>query len=156
VSAERIDSVADAEKLAKEYKPVHVKNVNPDNHVGPQQVYQVSATGMDGVQVDLTKLVDTEKSLAGLYDQLARHLETAIRLAGPLKDGSSPVTGPMRQAFLERADTEGGVQKVLRDYLSELAKVRVAILQTLASYDAMDSGAAEMLSSQIADPNLEV
>ena len=43
MSAERIDNVAEAEKLAKNYKPVHVKNVNPDNHVGPQQVYQVSA-----------------------------------------------------------------------------------------------------------------
>lgn len=156
MTAERIDNVAEAEKLAKKYKPVHVENVHPDDHVGPRPVHEVSATGMNGVQVDLNKLADTEKSLAGLHDQLVRQLETATRLAGPLKDGSSPVTGPMRRAFLERADTDGGVQKVLRDYLSELARVRVAILQTLATYEAMDSGAADLLNSQIDDLNLEV
>lgn len=156
MTAERIDSVAEAEKLAKKYRPEQVKNVHPDDHVGPRPVHQVAATGMDGVQVDLTKLANTEKSLAGLHDQLVRQLETATRLTGPLKDGSSPVTGPMRQAFLLRADTEGGVQKVLRDYLSELARVRVAILQTLATYEAMDDGAADLLNAQITDLNLEV
>jgi hypothetical protein len=156
VTAERIDNVADAERLAKKYKPVPVKNVNPDDHVGPRQVYQVTATGMNGVQVDLGKLDATEKRLAALHEQLVRHLETATGLTGPLKDGSSPVTGPMRHAFLQRADAEGGVQKVLRDYLSELARVRVAILQTLATYEAMDSDAADLLNAQIDDLNLEI
>src|SRR4051794_38036748 len=99
MARERIDNTAEAKKLARSDHPKHVPYVNPNDHVGARPAYQVSGTGMDGIDVDLPKLAETEATLGRLQDRLMEHLRTADRLSGPLADGSSPVTVPMRKAF---------------------------------------------------------
>ena len=151
MARERIDNAAEAKKLARTDHPKHVPHVSLDDHVGPRPVHQVSGTAINGIDVDLGKLAETEARLGTLQEKLLDHLRTAATLAGPLADGSSPVTGPMRQAFHDLAG-DGGVRRVLGDYATELGRVRVAIRQTLAGYQAVDTDAAALL----ANPELEV
>jgi len=150
VTRERIDNAGEARHLLKEHPLNRPTNVRPDDSVGAAPVHAVGATGMNGVEVDLTMLSQTEKELAGLHDELVGQLADAGRLTTPLSDGSSPVTGPMRTAFLQRADADGGVQATLRDYLLQLLKVRQAILETLRGYAAIDTEAIARLTDQSA------
>jgi hypothetical protein len=77
------------------------------------------------------------------------HLKAAQHLMGPLGDGGGPVTGPMRKAFLARADVDGGVQAALLDYLEEMVAVRVAILNTLSTYEGVDGETTNRLARQM-------
>ena len=56
----------------------------------------------------------------------------------------------MRKAFKSRADMSGGVQTALLDYIEELIAVRVAIVQTLVSYEGVENDAMGRLRRQVA------
>lgn len=150
MARERIDSLSEAKRLAREHRVEQVGHAMPDVRVGDRPVHGVTGTGMDGIDVDLDELRRAEQELAKLHEGLLEHLNEAIDLAGPLGDGTSPVTGPMRRAFRERADLEGGVQAALFDYIGELMSVRAAILATLDAYDAADEDAFALLDQQAA------
>ena len=149
----RIEDIDDVRQLDKDpnFQRVHAKNVNTDAHVGPRPVHSVAGTGMNGVQVDIQGLLDTERELGDLHDDLVEQRNQATVLTGPLPDGQSPVAEHMRRAFFERADLDGGLQRILDEYLYEIFAVRQAILQTLNSYQAMDNYAAERLRQHAAD-----
>lgn len=106
----------------------------------------ITGEGMDGIQVTPEQLIQADKQLAAAQDQLMTHLATAKELAGPIGDGKGPVANTMRSAFLNRADTDGGVQATLRDYLEELTKVRSAINATLSTYVNVDDSVAQDMS----------
>lgn len=151
MAGERIDSLTEAKRLAREHRAHDVGYFMPDVKVGGRPEHGVAGTGMDGIEVDFDELRQAERDLAALHDGLVTHLRDAVELAGPLGDGSSPVTGPMRKAFLDRTDVESGVQAALLDYISELISVRAAIIETLNAYDAADGDALELLNRQVAD-----
>ncbi len=156
MAGERIDSLTEAKRLAREHRVHDVAHFMPDIKVGDRPEHGVTGTGMDGIEVDFEELRQAERDLAALHDGLVTHLRDAVELAGPLGDGSSPVTGPMRKAFKDRADLEGGVQATLLDYIGELISVRAAILETLNAYDATDDDALTLLNQQAADLEGEV
>ncbi|HEU5469715.1 MAG TPA: hypothetical protein VFV67_03610 [Actinophytocola sp.] len=150
MTRDRIDNASEARHLLDQHPRRRPQHVRPDDSVGDRPVHALGATGMNGVEVDLDMLRATEAKLATLHDDLVAQMTDATRLAGPLRDGSSPITGPMRTAFFERADAEAGVQATLRHYLLELLKVRQAIMDTLRSYAAVDSEAVALLGEQTA------
>lgn len=156
MAGERIDSLTEAKRLAREHRSHEVAYFMPDITVGGRPEHGVAGTGMDGIEVDFEELRQAERDLAALHDGLVTHLRDAFELAGPLGDGSSPVTGPMRKAFLDRTDVETGVQAALLDYISELISVRAAIIETLNAYDAADGDALDLLNQQVADLDGEV
>jgi hypothetical protein len=149
MAGERIDNLTEAKRLQREHRQHDVAYFAPDVRMGAGVAHGVSGVGMDGIEVDLGALRQAERDLAGLHDGLVQHLKDAQDLTGPLGDGASPVTGPMRKAFLSRADMEGGVQTALLDYLEEMVAVRVAILNTLATYEGVDDDTANRLSRQM-------
>ncbi len=150
MAGERIDSLSEAKKLRKEHEEADVAYFLPDFKAGPAVQHGVTGVGMDGIDVDLDALRQAERELAALHDDLMQHLRDAGELTGPLGDGGGPVTIPMRKLFKNRADVEGGVQAALVDYLGELVGVRVAIMNTLAGYDAVNSDMAARFTRQMA------
>lgn len=150
MAGERIDNLSEAKRLQREYRPQAEAHFLPDVAAGPRPVHGVAGVGMDGIEADLDQLRQAERDLSQLHDGLVQHLKDATDLAGPLGDGTGPVTGPMRKAFRDRASMENGVQAALLDYLEELIAVRVTILDTLATYDGVDNEAANRLQRQVA------
>jgi hypothetical protein len=149
MGGERIDNLTEAKRLQREHREEDVAYFLPDIAGLPAVDHAVTGVGVDGIEVDLDALRQAERELAGLHDDLVGHLRDAAELAGPLGDGNSPVTGPMRAAFRSRADMEGGVQTALLDYLEELVAVRVAILQTLATYSDVETETVNRLQRQM-------
>ena len=96
---------------------------------------------MDGISADFDQLTVLDGQLMSLRDELAGHQAKAVELTGPLEDGSSPVTGAMRKAFMQRADIEEGVQGTLAQYIEEIDAVRAAIANTLGTYRGVDGDA---------------
>jgi hypothetical protein len=139
MARERVDDFAEAKELSKEHKRVRHEKVGPDIHAGQLQVHGASGTSMDGIAADVDELIALSNTLASLRDDLSGHLAKAAQLAEPLEDGSSPVTGPMRKAFLQRADVDEGVQGTLVQYIEELDAVRQAISDTLVTYTGVDT-----------------
>ena len=78
-------------------------------------------------------------------------MNDAATLAGPLKDGHSPVAKHMQRAFFERADLDGGLQQALREYMRELFSIRGALLATAQTYQSLDSGVVARLNRQMAE-----
>lgn len=150
MAGDRVDSISEARKLYREHRRHRHEGHVTDYEAGPAPRYGVGGTGMDGVDVDLEQLRQAEHDLADLHDGLVDHLRAAQDLSGPLNDGTSPVTTPMRKAFRDRADPEGGVQAALVDYLDQLVAVRSAILDTLATYAGVDGDEADRLNRQLA------
>jgi len=148
MAGERIDNLTEAKRLRKEHREQDVIQFLPDVASFGNLRHGVTGVGMDGIEADFATLRQAERDLAGLHDDLLDQLKDAAELTGPLDDGSSPVTGPMRKAFRDRADLEGGVQTALLDYLEELISVRVAILQTLATYEGVENETVDRLRTQ--------
>jgi len=144
---ERIDDLTDARRLRHEYREQDVAYLLPEIN-GIQARHGVTGVGMDGIEVDLDALRQAERDLAGLHDDLVSHLNEAADLTGPLGDGTSPVTAPMRAAFHTRAGHEGGVQTALQQYMTELIAVRVTILKTLAAYEGVEQETVSRLRRQ--------
>jgi hypothetical protein len=149
MAGERIDSFTDAKRLSGEYREELVAYWVPEVDRLPETQHGVTGVGMDGIEADFETLRAAERELAALHDDLLAHLKDAAELTGPLGDGSSPVTGPMRKAFRDRADLEGGVQTALLDYMEELIAVRFAILQTLATYEGVENETVGQLRQQL-------
>lgn len=149
MAGERIDNLTEAKRLSGEYRDELVAYWVPDVKRLPDVQHGVTGVGMDGIDADFATLRQAERELAGLHDDLMAHLRDAADLTGPLDDGTSPVTGPMRKAFRDRADLEGGVQTALLDYMEELIAVRVAILQTLATYEGVENETVGELNRQL-------
>jgi hypothetical protein len=150
MAGERIDSLTEAKRLREEHRETDVAYFLPDVKAGPAVRHGVTGVGMDGIDVDLDALRQAERDLAALHDDLMQHLRDAADLTGPLGDGGGPVTIPMRKLFKNRADEQEGVQATLVDYLGELVGVRIAILNTLAGYDAVNSDMADRFNRQVA------
>lgn len=149
MARERVDSFTEAKGLYREQRPQSVAYFAPDVRAGAAPVHGATGTNMDGIATDFDALVQAEKELAELYDDLFDQLRAAKGLTGPFGDGASPVTATMRRAFLDRADIEGGVQAALVDYIEELFDVRMAILQTLRTYEGIESDATALLNRQM-------
>ncbi|HET9138697.1 hypothetical protein [Actinophytocola sp.] len=139
------------QRLDRENPRVQRLDVNPDDSVGARPVHDVAGTGMDGFEVDLAELLRTEHDLAGLHDTLVGFMNDATALAGPLKDGSSPVAKHMQRAFFERADLDGGLQQALREYMRELLAIREALLATVRSYQSLDAGVVDRINRQMTE-----
>ncbi|MGB3441289.1 MAG: hypothetical protein WBA97_21265 [Actinophytocola sp.] len=150
MTGDRIDNLTEAKRLRREHGEQEYGYVLQDVASLGNVQHGVTGLGMDGIEADFTTLRQAERDLAGLHDDLVAHLRDAGELTGPLGDGTSPVTGPMRKAFFDRADLEGGVQTALLDYLMELISVRTAILQTLATYEGVETDTADRLRTQAA------
>jgi hypothetical protein len=148
MARERIDNLSEADRLKHEYKQHHQAYFDPNitPFVGGQ--HGVTGQSIDGIEADFAMLRDAERKLADLHDQLMSHYRAAEELTEPLSDGTSPVTGPMRKLFHSRADVEGGVQATLLDYMEELINVRVAILQTLQTYEGVEGETVNQLQRQ--------
>jgi hypothetical protein len=149
MAGDRIDNLTEAKRLQRDNRAELVATFLPDVRALANVQHGVTGTGMDGVEADFTALRQAERDLAELHDDLVTHLKDAAELTGPLGDGTSPVTGPMRKAFRDRADLEGGVQTALLDYLEELISVRLAILQTLATYEGVENDTVSRLQRQL-------
>jgi len=146
---ERIDNLTEAKHLRHEYREQDVAYTVPEiTGVGGGR-HRVDGVGMDGIQADFGALRDAERQLVALHEELLGHMNEATHLTGPLDDGSSPVTGPMRSAFHTRADNEGGVQTTLQQYLTELINVRIGILETLATYEGVEDDTVGKLQRQL-------
>jgi hypothetical protein len=150
MTGERIDNLTEAKRLQREHGETDVAYFLPDVKAGPAVRHGITGTGMDGIDVDTDALRQAEGELAALHDDLMKHLRDAGELTGPLGDGGGPVTVPMRKAFKSRADVDGGVQAALVDYLEELVGVRLAILNTLADYEGVNSDMAARFNRQVA------
>ena len=149
MAGERIDNLTDAKRLSGEYREELVAYWVPEVNQLPATQHGVTGVGMDGIEADFATLREAERELTGLHDELYRLFKDAADLTGPLDDGTSPVTGPMRKAFRDRADLEGGVQTALFDYMEELMKVRLAIVQTLATYEGVENETVGELRRQL-------
>jgi hypothetical protein len=138
---ERVDSFTEARQLSAEHKQGKHHKVGPDIHAGHAQSHGAAGQNMDGIAADFDQLVVLDGQLQSLRDELTGHQAKAVELTGPLADGSSPVTGPMRKAFMQRADIEEGVQGTLAQYVEEIDAVRAAIANTLGTYQGVDGDA---------------
>lgn len=138
---ERVDSFTEAKELAGEHKKGRHHRPGPDIHAGHAQSHGAAGQNMDGIAADFDQLVVLDGRLQTLRDELTGHQAKAVELTGPLADGSSPVTGPMRKAFMQRADIEEGVQGTLAQYVEEIDAVRAAIANTLGTYRGVDGDA---------------
>lgn len=157
MAGKRVDSFTEAKELYRDQdKPRNEAFFGADIKVGGVPQHGAAGTNMDGIATNFDELVRTEQQLADLHDDLVGHLREAAELAGPLDDGSSPVTGPMRKAFKDRADMEGGVQTALLDYMNELVAVRAAIFQTLETYRGIDQESVDRLQQHMAYLDREV
>lgn len=161
MAGKRIDDLSDAKKLARDYDDKDTFHgsagaVVGSFHTGPAPAYGVTGQGMpDGVEADLDELRAAEAELARLQDGLLEHLRMANELTEPLKDGSSPVTKPMRKAFFDRANIDSGVQAALVDYMEELMVVRANILDAVAGYQGVDDDAVAQLNRQATELDRE-
>jgi hypothetical protein len=135
---ERVDSFTEAKELSGEHELVRHGKTGPDIHAGELRVHGASGQGMDGVAADYDELSRLNTRLLELRDTLAKQHAEAAELTEPLADGTSPVTGPMRKAFYQRADVQEGVQGVLRQYLEEVDAAIGAINSTLNTYRGVD------------------
>jgi hypothetical protein len=138
---DRVDSFTEAKQLSAEHKQGRHHKVGPDIHAGHAQSHGAAGQNMDGISADFDQLLVLDGQLQTLRDELAGHQAKAVELAAPLEDGSSPVTAPMRKAFLQRADVEEGVQGSLAQYIEEIDAVRAAIANTLGTYQGVDGEA---------------
>jgi len=150
MAGERIDNMSEAKRLQREHRPQSVAYFMPEISAVPVGQHGVSGVGMDGIEVDFEALRQAERQLTTQTDDLLQQLKEAAGLTGPLADGTSPVTGPMRKLFRSRADMAGGVQTALLEYLEELLAVRGAIRQTLEDYEGVDRDARDRLQQDIA------
>ena len=149
MAGDRIDSLTEAKQLQKEHREEIVATFLPQVAALANIRHGVTGVTMDGIDVDFATLRDAEKELSARYDDLLGHLRDAAELTTPFGDGTSPVTGPMRRAFRDRADMEGGVQNALLEYLEEVLSVRLAILQTLATYEGVETYTVDQLNRQL-------
>jgi hypothetical protein len=138
---ERVDSFTEAKELSAEHKKGRHRKVGPDIHAGQAQGHGAAGQSMDGISADFDQLVVLDGQLQALREELVAHQTKAAELTGPLTDGSSPVTAPMRKAFLQRADVEEGVGGTLAQYIEEVDSVRAAIANTLGTYQGVDGDA---------------
>jgi hypothetical protein len=138
---ERVDSFTEAKTLSGEHKQGRHRKLGPDIHAGQAQGHGAAGQNMDGISADFDQLVVLDGQLKALRDELVGHQNKAAELTGPLTDGSSPVTAPMRKAFLQRADVEEGVAGTLAQYIEELDAVRTAIANTVGTYQGVDGDA---------------
>jgi hypothetical protein len=143
---ERVDSFTEAKALSGEHKKGRHRKIGPDIHAGQAQGHGAAGQNMDGISADFDQLVVLDGQLQALRDELVGHQAKAAELTGPLTDGSSPVTAPMRKAFLQRADVEEGVGGTLAQYIEELDGVRAAIANTLGTYQGVDGDAVSRLN----------
>lgn len=141
MARERVDSFTEAAELSAEHKRVRPRKSGPDIHAGDAPTHGVAGQYMDGISADFQQLVTLQGELQGLLDDLAGQRAAAARLADPIEDGSSPVTGPMRKAFLQRADVNEGVVGALDQYIRELTAVRTAVVNTLNTYQGVEGEA---------------
>ena len=146
MSGERIRNTGDAKELLGKYHVAKAGHSDVTVHAGPKTSYAISGTGMDGFEIDPDAMIEARGKLDELQRQLETHLTTAQDLAAPLPDGTSRVADKMREAYLDRASLEHGVQGILRDYLAELGAVQAAIQATLQMYDDLDSATADGVS----------
>ena len=108
----RVRSEADAERLRHELR--HDGHHGHDRHGGhggrhghAEEFAPLSGAGHAGVAADGSGVVEldpgefaaADAELARRYDEVAGYLRQAMELEGPLADGASPVTAPMRTAF---------------------------------------------------------
>jgi hypothetical protein len=142
MARERVDSYTEAKELSAEHKVVRHRKTGPDIHAGQLPAHGVAGQNMDGISADYAQLSALNSKLREARDQLESYRVQAAELTGPMKDGTSPVTGPMRKAFFQRADVEEGVQGTLQDYIEELDSVTAAIENTLSTYWGVDGEAA--------------
>lgn len=141
MARERVDSFTEAKELSAEHKRVRPRKSGPDIHAGSAVFHGASGQNMDGIAADFQRLTDLYGQLQTLRDRLVTQRAAAAELAGPLADGTSPVTGPMRKAFHQRADVDEGVQGALDQYIAELDAVRTAIVNTLQTYQGVEGDA---------------
>jgi len=141
MARERVDSFTEAKRLSADHDRVRPGKNRRDIHAGDAGVHGATGQNMDGISADFQRLTDLYGQLQGLRDRLVQQRAAAVELAGPLADGTSPVTGPMRKAFHSRADVYEGVQGALDQYIGELDAVRTAIVNTLQTYQGVDSDA---------------
>lgn len=151
MARDRIDSLTEAKQLRDEHRKQSTAHYLPGIAALPNVQHGVTGLGMDGIEADFATLRQAERDLAALHDDIFAHLRDAADLTGPLGDGTSPVTGPMRKAFFDRADVEGGVQTALLDYAEELIGVRIAIVQTLATYEGVENETVDQLCAQLSE-----
>jgi hypothetical protein len=137
----RVDSFTEATKLSHDHKTVRPHRPGPDIHAGHAQTHGATGQNVDGITADFERLTDLYGQLQGLRDRLVQHRAAAADLTAPLEDGTSPVTGPMRKAFHQRADVDAGVQGALDQYIGELDAVRAAIVNTLQTYQGVEGDA---------------
>ena len=97
---------------------------------------------MSSFELDPDEMREARKRLGDHLTLLTQYRNLAHDLAQPLHDGNNPVAKQMRKAYLDRADTEGGVQAVLDDYIAELTDIVTTIDATLSTYDALDGDRA--------------
>jgi hypothetical protein len=139
------------EQDAREARDDHPK-VRPDRNnvrvpVGPTADHGMTGTGMNGFELDPEAMRATLKELGDLRAKLEGFRREAQRLAEPLPDGGGLVAMQMRQAFLDRADLDNGVQAVLEDYILELDSVEDTIRSTLEAYESLDARTATDLQA---------
>ena len=151
MAGKRVDSFTEAKELYGDHKgPRHAGYIVPNIQDNGLAQHGAAGTNMDGIATDFEELRQAERNLADLHDDLIAHLQAANDLSGPLNDGTSPVTGPMRKLFKDRADMEGGVQTALLDYMNELIAVRTAIFATLDTYRGVDEESVQRLQQHMA------
>ncbi|HWM05760.1 MAG TPA: hypothetical protein VNP92_25750 [Actinophytocola sp.] len=141
MARERVDSFTEAKRLSGDHDRVRPGKDRANIHAGDVVAHGATGQNVDGISADFQRLTDLYGQLQGLRDRLVQQRAAAVELSGPLTDGSSPVTGPMRKAFRQRADVDEGVQGALDQYIGELDAVRTAIVNTLQTYRGVEGDA---------------
>ncbi|WP_235884285.1 hypothetical protein [Saccharopolyspora elongata] len=129
MSSHRVSDWADVRALHKQQskeadrsgKPKTADSAHDLSGAGTAEI--VADTGI--IELEPAKIAAADAELAKPHDELAGYLEQAKLLAHPLKDGTSPVAAHLRKAFGIRGSADGGVQTILRQYLDELASLRL-------------------------------
>jgi hypothetical protein len=151
MARERVDSFTEARELSGEHKRVRPHKIGPHIHAGPAAVHGATGQNMDGIAADFQRLTDLDSQLLTLRDRLVEQRKAAAELSAPLADGTSPVTAPMRKAFHQRADVDEGVQGALDQYIRELDAVRTAIVNTLQTYQGVETDAVARFDRVVSD-----
>src|ERR1041384_892000 len=112
-----------------------------------------SERAMDSFQVEVEAMREAYNALVQHRAALEQHRATAADLIDSVPKSTSPrkdrVADKLHEIYRDRADTNGGVQAVLDDYLEELDQIQNTIRTTLEAYAAGEREAISRYQGEV-------
>ena len=108
---------------------------------------------MSSFQVEIEAMQEAYKALVKHRETLEGHRARAAELTDSVPKSTAPrkdrVADKLHEIYRDRADSHGGVQAVLDDYLQELDQIQNTIKTTLEAYAAGEREAVSRYQGEV-------